>query len=808
MPLPLRNAPYCKAIKYFVEDTTVKELNGCMSCHFGSSIDTPSWVACFFSVMEDEDTANEGVMIGADLVEAARQIEEETAKALESLADGGAMMALGQLRSLVEMSQNHPEAHVELIEDDPPEVLARANVEVIQDDSHEVPAGQPDPSMDEEDSVPADGDDGQEELGLVEQSVAERSGLDELAAQLSKPSKRMADAGSMEVSEAMADLDEVLESELKRLKPTVPSLLKMPWEMGFAGMVLGGSEVSLVPARVRVGIQAPTGKVPEVPEVLEVEDRKEGVPQSLFQRRAEHKQSKPWKLEEEDRRSRAKTSWLVIIRAMGKVTPVFDMIDAEGEGVLDDIFARKKTGTLEVRASAILLYIRWCSSKGFQAFPCTEPLAYVYVDELRKNNAPATRANSFRSALAFCKGSLMIEGVDSILSSSRVTGSSHRSYLTKRLLRQRDALTVDQVRILENVVELDGPIQDRVFAAHCLLCIYGRLRFGDHQNIEEEPVVEDEFVEYGLTVHKTNNLAGRARRLLPVVAPSEGVSGLDWGSSFIKMRQESALRAWPQTPFLPAPILGGGWSLGKLSSAEASMWLCELLHKFGVPKLTNVGAHSMKATALSWMAKAGMEPKLRRLMGYHIKPKDSSVVLYSRDALAHGLEEFRKIVKQSMNGSFRPDASRSGRWVHEEGQAAAEEWDEVQHEPDEDDEVLDVEHQRPSSVRVDEIIGGKPVERLALEENQSSESEEEDAEHADTEDERNAEKVVVGIVGPPKKATDELYRHRLTGTVHKGSSVETKLACGRVITALMTKIDEPVHAVHSMCKVCMGYRRS
>ena len=226
--------------------------------------------------------------------------------------------------------------------------------------------------MDKEDSVPADGDDGQEEPGLVEQGVAERSGLDELAAQLSKPSKRMADAGSMEVSEAMADLDEVLESELKRLKPTVPSLLKMPWEMGFAGMVLGGSEVSLVPARVRVGIQAPTGKVPEVPEVLEVEDRKEGVPQSLFQRRAEHKQSKPWKLEEEDRRSRAKTSWLVIIRAMGKVTPVFDMIDAEGEGVLDDIFARKKTGTLEVRASAILLYIRWCSSKGFQAFPCTE----------------------------------------------------------------------------------------------------------------------------------------------------------------------------------------------------------------------------------------------------------------------------------------------------------------------------------------------------------------------------------------------------------------------------------------------------
>lgn len=216
----------------------------------------------------------------------------------------------------------------------------------------------------------------------------------------------------------------------------------------------------------------------------------------------------------------------------------------------------------------------------------------------------------------------------------------------------------------------------------------------------------------------------------------------------------------------------------------------------------------MKATALSWMAKAGMEPKLRRLMGYHIKPKDSSVVLYSRDALAHGLEKFREIVEQIMKGCFRPDASRSGRWMSEEGEVVAEGRDGVPDEADEDDEILDVEHQRPASVSVDAVVGGKPVERLALEENQSSESEEEEAEHADTEDQRNAEKVVVEIVGPPKKATDELYRHRLTGTVHKGSSVETKLACGRVITALMIKIDEPVHAVHSMCKVCMGYRRS
>ena len=539
-------APYCKAIRYFVKDTTVKELNGCMSCHFGTSFVISPHPT--FSLLMDE-TVNEGEKSGTvamaddlvaameeNLLEAAVRIEAETAKALESLADGGAMVALGQLRDLVEQSQ-HP------------------TIEVVDLES---PAEQPQqPAME---VVDLEGPAETERYSpTTVAEVEDRSELDQLAVELNKNNKRLVATGSVEASEVMADMDDVLESELKRLRPTVPKLLTMPWETGFAGMVLGGSEVSLVPSSVRMGSLMPTGKVPEVEEVQKAAEEAVEEQPILFRRR--DGQHKAWKLEEEDRRSRAKTSWLVIVRAMGEVTPVYEMVEAEGEGVLDDIFARKKTGTLEVRASAMLLYIRWCGSKGFQAFPCTEPLAYVYVDELRKNNAPATRANSFRSALAFCKGSMMIDGVDTILSSSRVTGSAHRSYLTKRMLKQRDALTVDQVRILENVLEVDGPIQDKIFAAHCLLCIYGRLRFGDHQNIQEEPTLEDGFVECGLSVHKTENLAGRARRILPVVAPTMGVSGLDWGNSFLKLRQAAALRAWPQIPFLPAPILGGGWSM-------------------------------------------------------------------------------------------------------------------------------------------------------------------------------------------------------------------------------------------------------
>ena len=43
---------------------------------------------------------------------------------------------------------------------------------------------------------------------------------------------------------------------------------------------------------------------------------------------------------------------------------------------------------------------------------------------------------------------------------------------------------------------------------------------------------------------KTMHLAGRARRLLPVVAPTFGVTGLDWGSQFLEARATSTLRGW------------------------------------------------------------------------------------------------------------------------------------------------------------------------------------------------------------------------------------------------------------------------
>eukprot|EP00435_Cladocopium_sp_Y103_P016654 s1417_g4.t1 len=357
-------------------------------------------------------------------------------------------------------------------------------------------------------------------------------------------------------------------SEMTKLKPHIPDCLRMPWERGFAGLVLGKSpDVLMLPNSSSMKAAALMDDEPEEQEV------NADSPLDLFVRsgfKPLSKDREPWKDAESDERAKLMAGWMVVIHEAGDECEAARMLDDAGETVLDDIFAKKKNGTLQVRLSAMMLYVRWCKARDLAPFPLREPQVYQYVDDLRKNRAPATRAGSFRSALAFCKGTLQLRGVDEVLE----------------------------------------------------------------------------------------------RRILPVVAPSRGVSGAAWAEEFLRLRATSGLRALPGRPFMPAPIMGGGWSQSRLSTSEASNWLCEVLKKYSMEKadMSNVGAHSMKATALSWMAKAMISEKLRRLMGYHVKPKDTSLVIYSRDALAAGLDALLKVMADIRTYRFRPDLPRSQRW--------------------------------------------------------------------------------------------------------------------------------------------------
>ena len=598
-------------------------------------------------------------------------------------------------------------------------------------------------------------------------------------------------------SEVNLNIHDMGTSEIQKLKAHVPMELKMPWERGFAGLVLKGSASVMETAFLDEDNWRPHAMLQDDVEVHgQKEDPGELKLKPSF--KLDGRQKMPWAQALETERAKVLEGWKIVIDEARHSCAAAGTLDQSGDNVLDDIFAKKKkNGTLQVRLSAMMLYIRWARAKGLPPFPLSEDQVYKYVDQLRRDGAPATRANSFRSALAFCKGTIQLEDVDPVLQSGRVTGSAHRSYLTKRVLRQRDALTVRQVTTLEIVLaEQNFPLQDRIFAGHCLLCINARLRFGDSQGIEVEPQVEGGYLEGGTSIHKTDSLVGRARRVLPVVAPSEGITGVQWAE------EVPGLRALVGKPFLPTPVPGGGWSQARLTTPEASIWRCELLQKYTcAPQvLGDVGAHSLKVTALSWLAKAMAPEKVRRLLGYHVKPKDRSVVIYSRDALAEGLDILTNVIKEIREGKFKPDAPRNQRWEKSPPASSGV----VPASDEESDEALAPgEEWNMMEVRTPE----KSVHRLVEMTEMTSESSEEEPGDQESEDERNLEAVVVAKLGAPKKATTDLYRHGLTGTVHCGSVTPGKLACGRAISAVMVKLEQEAHAWGSKCKVCEGYTR-
>lgn len=129
--------------------------------------------------------------------------------------------------------------------------------------------------------------------------------------------------------------------------------------------------------------------------------------------------------------------------------------------------------------------------------------------------------------------------------------------------------------------------------------------------------------------------------------------------------------------------------------------------------------------------------------------------MHSRDALAEGLDILTNVITDIYEGRFKPDAPRNQRWV----KAPMVPSEENQEADLDGDEVLIPEHKWDM---LEMKSPGKPTHRLVELAEVTSESSEEESEDRETQDERNLEAVVTAKLGPPKKATAELYRHGLT----------------------------------------------
>eukprot|EP00435_Cladocopium_sp_Y103_P041572 s3385_g11.t1 len=203
-------------------------------------------------------------------------------------------------------------------------------------------------------------------------------------------------------------------------------------------------------------------------------------------------------------------------------------------------------------------------------------------------------------------------------------------------------------------------------------------------------------------------------RLLPMVAPRLGVSGVDWFLNWQRACIETGKPKGDGIPMLPFPTQSG-WARIPIGPGEGADWLRQLLHAAGVhdDALKNIGTHSLKATCLSWLAKHGDPIDVRRHLGYHMSNSEKMTLLYSRDAAAMPLRVLDQCLLDIRNGTFMPDNTRSGYFPNVAMGADAPQSVEVPDEEEElssdsedsqDDEDSFLEH--PSAeAAVDHVVG-------------------------------------------------------------------------------------------------------
>ena len=386
----------------------------------------------------------------------------------------------------------------------------------------------------------------------------------------------------------------------------------------------------------------------------------------------------------EQRRAATLAKWFLLIGvdlcsfALGRdmVASSLSLVgESELQESLVDTFAGKSTGTLESRASAMMCFADWAVRTGRRPFPAKEADVYEYTRHLRESGSAPTKANTFLAASAFCGHVLGLDGALAAAASPRVRGAALRLADRKRPLAQRPPLSVDQANKPEAAVFDEPCVQDRVAAGFFVFMYLGRIRFSDAQAVESleadflpgtDPLFG--FVEGKARRVKTGAAPGKRDRLLPMVAPAQGVHNRAWGPEWLKVRAAAGLSEGPGVPLLPA-FRGGRWLQRPLQLGEASDLLRLLIARAGgaVPDdsqpLLALGTHSLKATTLSWAAKFGLPIEVRRQLGYHSQPGDKSVVTYSRDAAALPLRELGRVLSAVRARTFMPDCTRSGRFA-------------------------------------------------------------------------------------------------------------------------------------------------
>ena len=339
------------------------------------------------------------------------------------------------------------------------------------------------------------------------------------------------------------------------------------------------------------------------------------------------------------------------------------------ELVLCSAMGVKSPNTILKRANAMMLYYRWNAINACAAFlPFDECDVWKYVLSNSKLTSSSSRSHSFVQSLRFAHYMLGFDNALACANSKRVTGQAQIQLSLRTPGKQARPLTVDEVRALHAIA--DGQTHskvDRCVASGLLFALYGRCRVSDLNYIHE--ILHDVsggtgFVEVTTRHHKAARSVQQKAMLLPIVVSCAGVSQFPWIHSWIANRKLCNLptSGMIQGAMMPAPILGDRleWMKRPLSAGEVT----GILKGFLKIDDSSLSSHSLKATTLSWAAKAEVPRDQRRILGRHASSVKDSDSFYSRDMSIGPVNSLTKVINMVRDGVFCPDATRANYFPH------------------------------------------------------------------------------------------------------------------------------------------------
>ena len=329
--------------------------------------------------------------------------------------------------------------------------------------------------------------------------------------------------------------------------------------------------------------------------------------------------------------------------------------------IFTDVFAPKSSGTVIKRCNAVWRFYHWLQKRGGGSpFSQHEDVLYEYVSQLRLQ-AGATAPSQFVEAMRFCDGlfNFIQVPIDSSLS-PRVVGAAHGSHMSKRIRKPAGLLSLDEIAELERLCIEGAPNH-----IHLFFSFMSAARWHDTMYIVETEFTEHRgihLIEASTERHKTSRGKEQQMELLPFTALGQATLDVSWSESWGGARIRAGcldwhyfLRSWSES--------SATWSPGRMSTAEGTCWLRELLEPLvgqaGSQKLT---VHGLKATLCSWAAKSLMfSPEEQLALGHHVHPQYKSAMIYSRDNQIRLCTKLHFMFRKLREGSFNPDANRVSR---------------------------------------------------------------------------------------------------------------------------------------------------